>query len=182
MKTKFPKASVCFLFMQMLIAPATAQEVKEYVTKTNAEKIKKEIQVLQAPITAGGFGDGHGKSPVLTDRTHVPDTFALVSFYINDVGTVREGPYSISSYWITPEGGNIVANQLEKQVMASLKESFQKQGVILLTPSEFLDTPQKQKYYYETFVPKVSKLAKFLSNIETKKCRHIRRGRPLPPL
>ncbi len=147
---------------------ANAQQVQEYVSNTSKDKIRKGIQITQKPVVAGGFGDGHGRNPVLTNRSQVPDTIGIISLYINDFGTVKEGPYSISSYWISPDGGNQIANTLVQQVMAPLKEAFRKQGVVLLDPTEYLNTPAKRKYYYDTFTPKVSRLAKFLSNIETK--------------
>mgnify|MGYP003577665543 CR=1 FL=1 len=168
MKRNIFRFRLLFALAFTLPALAFGQEVKEFVSTTSKEKILKNIKIMQKPVDAGGFSDGHGRTPVLVDRSQVPDTVALMSLYVNDYGTVKEGPYTISSYWITAEGGNEVANQIERQVILPLKAAFAKQGVTLLTPGEYLDTPAKRKYYYETFAPKVSKLAKFLSNIETK--------------
>jgi hypothetical protein len=69
---------------------------------------------------------------------------------------------------MTPQGGNAIADHFEKQTVAVLKEQFQEEGKILLTPNEFLDTKAKQDYYFKTFSPGISKMAKFLSNIENK--------------
>lgn len=168
MKTNhFKRLQMMCIIMQFVPVVLIAQGIQEYASKTSKDKIKKSILVAQSPVTAGGFSDGHGRNPVLTSKDQIPDTIALITFYINDFGTVKSGPYTISSYWLGSNGGNVVANELERKSVQMLKESFSKQGIVLLTPSEFLNTKEKRDYYYKNFSPKASKMAKFLSNVET---------------
>lgn len=169
MTVKFSRwIGLVFLIACLVPVVGFSQGVREFVDKTSVEKISKSVTMAQKPVTAGGFSDGHGRNPVLTSKTQIPDTVGVVSFYINDVGTVNYGPYSVSSYWISPDGGNTIANKIEEETMQALKDRFREAGIVLLTPKEYLNTPAKHEYYYNTFKPKVSKLAKFLSNIETK--------------
>ncbi len=170
MKTKHLTAFLILVLVAVSSALVAQSTIKEFVEKTGKEKIKKSVIVTQSPVTAGGFSDGHGRNPVLTNTSQIPDTMALVSFYINDFGTTEHiKNISISNYWITPEGGNLVATQIEARTINALKASFLKEGIVLLTPQEYLNTPAKRDYYYNKFVPKVSKLGKFLGDVETKK-------------
>ena len=75
---------------------------------------------------------------------------------------------SITYYNLSGEAGNYFANEIYKRSVAALKEKFKQQGAVLLTPEEFLNTKEKKDYYYKEFVPKVSKLANFLSGLENK--------------
>ncbi len=148
------------------------KSMKEYVEKTGKEKIKKGI-VMPAgtyPQTAVGYSDGHGINPLLTSVKQLPDTVALITFHIYDIGTSNHVKnISITYYSLSEEGGNIMANKMLDASIARLKEAFGKQGVVLLTPDEFLNTKEKRDYYYTMFAPDISKLGKFLSGIETNK-------------
>lgn len=146
------------------------KSIKEYVEKTGPEKIKKNIVMGPGnePVTAGGFADGHGKNPVLITKSQIPDTVALITYYIYDVGTEVKGGNYIYSYSLSSSGGNYFANKLHNEGIKKLKEEFRSKGIVLLTPEEFLNTPQKKNYYYKEFIPQISKLGSFLSGIETK--------------
>ena len=159
----------------ILLIPAcqvfAQKTIKEYVEKTNREKIKKNI-VMPAgstPQTAGGYSDGHGINPLLTSVKQLPDTVALITMHIYDIGTSNHiKNVSVTYYSLSEKGGNKMANLIAESSVNQLKEAFKKQGVVLLTPDEFLNTEEKRKYYYNTFTPGISKLGKFLSGIETK--------------
>lgn len=163
--------SSMMLFSQMVFGQKT---IKEYVTKTDSEKIQKSIVMEGLPVTksAKSFKDGHSKWPLLTSTDQLPDTIALITFHINDLGltTYTKGYYAtfIDNVNVGEEQGNIIANEMYKQTILTLKEEFAKRGVVLLTPSEFLNTPEKKSFYYKEFTPKVSKLGKFLSNVENR--------------
>lgn len=165
------KTILACTFLAVSVLVQAQKSIKEYVEKTGKEKIKKNI-VMPAgsyPQTAGSFDDGHGINPVLTSVKQLPDTIALVTFHIYDIGTSNHiKNVSITYYSLSEKGGNLMANAMLKASIASLKESFKKQGVVLLTPDEFLNTKEKREYYYKTFQPNISKLGKFLSGVETK--------------
>jgi hypothetical protein len=145
--------------------------ISEYVSKTGVEGIMKSIVMGPGfePVTAGGFGDGHGKNPLLTSTNQIPDTVALVSLYIYDIGTTTSGSGYITYRFVSENGGNQLSNEIYNQSIKTLKETFKKNGVVLLTPEEYLNTPEKLKFYNNEFVPAISKLGNFISNIENKK-------------
>jgi hypothetical protein len=151
---------------------ALAQKsVKEFVEKTDAEKIKKSIVMGPGfqPTVAGSYDDGHGKNPLLWSTDQLPDTIALITYYIYDIGTSNTiKNVSITHYSLTETGGNVVANAIYASTIEELKKACQAQGVVLLTPDQYLDTQEKRDYYYKTFTPKISKVGNFLSGLETK--------------
>jgi hypothetical protein len=158
----------------LLIAlPAFAQKsIREYVDKTDSEKIKSSIVIGLRPVTAAGYGDGHGSTPLLTSKNQIPDTIALVSFYIYDLGsyTVSQGGNVVATTYtsVSEKGGNILANEILSKSIADLRAGYLRNGIVLLTPEEFLDTEEKRNFYYNEFVPNVSKMGNFLSNLETR--------------
>lgn len=169
MKLKAPLLYIAFV---LSAGSSLAQKtIMEYVEENDKEKIKKSI-VMPAgsyPQRAGGFSDGHGINPVLTSTKQIPDTVALITFHIYDIGTSNHiKNVSITYYSLSEKGGNQMANLISSNSIAQLKEAFKKQGVVLLTPDEYLNTKEKRDYYYNTFSPSISKLGKFLSGIETK--------------
>jgi len=154
----------------------TAQKsIKEYVVKYNFEKIKKSIamDVFTRPATQKSFKDGHGKNPYFSSKDQLPDTIALITFHINDLGfseSWRDYFYVYTKFYsVSKSGGNKIANEIQKQTIATLKEQFKKRGAVLLTPNEYLNTPEKIAFYNDEFAPEVSKMGKFLSNFENRK-------------
>jgi len=166
---------LCLLSVVLISQLVFAQKtIKEYVTKTNPEKIKKSIVLEGLPVTksAKSFRDGHSKWPLLTSTDQLPDTVALVTFHVNDLGvtTYTKGSYVtfIDNVNVGEEQGNAIANEMHRHTIASLKEEFAKRGVVLLTPTEFLNTPEKISFYYDEFSPQISKLGNLLSNVENR--------------
>lgn len=161
---------VFVLVLTMFASASYAQKsIKDYVEKNSVEKIKKDIKISIVPQTAGGFDDGHGSTPVLTSVSQLPATIALASFHIYDIGTSNHiKNVSITYYSLSESGGNTMANKLLNSTISKLKESLKAQGVELLTPDQYLDTKEKRDYY-RSFEPTISKLGKFLSDIETKR-------------
>jgi hypothetical protein len=173
MKTATRILSVICLFG--FIQTGVAQKsVKEYVTKTKKEKIQKSIVVIGQPVSSSvkSFQDGHSKWPLLTSKDQLPDTVALITFNISDLGLTSSWANDYARYTeyfsLSETGGNLVANEMLSQTIGTLKEEFRKQGVVLLTIGDILDTQEKMDYYYSGFTPTVSKLGKFLSNVENR--------------
>jgi hypothetical protein len=172
MLTFSTKPAILFLlFLVTLSSVSQAQKsVKDYVERNNSEKIKKDIKIGIVPQTAGSFDDGHGSTPLLTSVSQLPDTIALASFHIYDIGTSNHiKNVSVTYFSLSESGGNIMANKLLNSTLSKLRESFKAQGVVLLTPDQYLNTKEKKDFYYKTFEPGISKLGKFLSDIETKR-------------
>ena len=156
----------------MLFAQKTIQE---FVAKTGTEKIKKGIlmDAFTVPATHKSFKDGHGKNPYFSSTEQLPDTIALITFHINDLGFTDSWSNDFyiyyKSYAVSKSEGNEIANDIQMQTLEGLKEEFKKRGAVLLIPSEFLDTPEKIAFYNDEFIPQVSKAGKFLSNFENRK-------------
>ncbi len=146
--------------------------IKDYVEKNSRESIMKDIQMPAGcqPTTAKSYDDGHGKNPLLFYKTQLPDTVALATMYIYDLGSTYTSEHAHWLYtetnFVSAAGGNYLANEILKVALDDLKESFRKQGVVLLTPNEYLNSPQKREYYYTSFKPQMSKIGDFLSGIE----------------
>jgi len=168
MKTLIKLLSIlCFLLCnQMIVAQ---KSIKDYVTKNSNEKIKKSIVTPGKPATHKSFKDGHGINPYFSSTKQLPDTIALVTFHINDVDALRKisGVYE-DLQKVSSKGGSSLANKIQIQTIASLKEAFKKRGSVLLTPEEYLDTEEKREFYYNAFSPEVSKLGRALTNLENK--------------
>lgn len=162
-------AAICFT--QYTVAQ---KSVSEYVEKNNPEKIQKSIFLDGQPVKSGpkSFRDGHSKWPLITSHDQLPDTIALITYNVGDLGYFTSWKSNThlykESFCLTDEGGNMVANAILAETLTALKEEFLKNGVVLLTPEEFLDTPEKHQYYYYDFEPTVSKIGQFLSNLENK--------------
>jgi hypothetical protein len=90
-------------------------------------------------------GDESGRGPVPYYRAlgAPPKRVALLSFYAYDGG--NEGVFINSS--ATAKGVQLVANELYAVGFGPIKEAFAAVGMQLLTPDEFLDTPEKRKAY-----------------------------------
>lgn len=155
--------------------------IKEIVDKTGRDKIKKNLMKQFTGMFC--FDDGHGMNPYLTSNDQIPDTIALITFYVFDPGVstvsssktthgatgITTTSTSVYSYKLSEAGGNYFANQLHKESIDKLKATFKAHGIVLLTPDEFLNTPEKRDFYYNQFQPQVSKLGSFLSGLEQKR-------------
>lgn len=64
------------------------------------------------------------------------------------------------------KGGNAVATLIEVKTMKSLKGAFTKRGTTLLTPREYIENTTEFDFYFNSFTPEISKVGKFINNIE----------------
>lgn len=155
-----------FTLAIIVVSVHSQSPIKEYFDKKGIEGISKQIVIGGEPITANGYDDGHGRNPYLTSKNQVPDTLALITFYIYDVGVEYKSGNTIYSYSLSEKGGNYLANNIHKSAIEKIKESYKKIGIVVLTPEEYLNTPEKIKEY-NNFKPALSKLGNFLSGLES---------------
>jgi hypothetical protein len=90
-------------------------------------------------------GDESGRGPVPYYRAlgAPPKRVALLTFFVYDGGD--EGIFVNTS--TTTNGVQLVVNELYAAGFGPIKEAFAAVGMQLLTPDEFLDTPEKRKAY-----------------------------------
>lgn len=139
--------------------------IKDAIDKKGKEKIKKTIDKIVGPYA--GNDDGHGMNPYLTSEKQIPDTVALITFYVYDKGTTEYHQLYLTTYSLSEKGGNYFANKFHQESISKLKESFKNQGIVLLTPDEYLNTNEKRNFYYKQFIPQISKMGSFISGLET---------------
>jgi len=104
-----------------------------------------------------GSPNGSGPVPYLRALSAPPKRVALVSFYVWDSGNETGSVYNTVIKWsssktVTAKGRDHVVNALYAAAIKPMKDGFAANGIQLLTPTEFLDTPEK-KAAYESFVP-----------------------------
>ncbi len=173
---KYLKHNAFIIFMLICSQFVFGQKtIEKYAEKYDGKKLQKKIAVdaLSRPATGKSFRDGHGRTPYLSSTDQLPKTVALITFNIRDLGDVEVNKLAnmITYNSLSENGGNMVANDIHNQTIDGLKEKFREMGAVLLTPKEFLDTPEKIEFYYNEFEPEVSKLGKFLSRIEDRGTR-----------
>ncbi|MBK9477264.1 MAG: hypothetical protein IPN99_00070 [Bacteroidetes bacterium] len=116
----------------------------------NADKIKVKYDFPRE----GRNSNGGGYSANMDLLKSKPKKVALISYYLYDPGKgkVQGGTYTGSvttSVWRTSDIiGQTQINGFYGESIAALKSSFKDNGVDLLTPDEFLDTPEKSDFYY----------------------------------
>lgn len=130
----------------MLQACAGVRTIKQATLETEA--LKESIEFDQ--IEDDGRKDGKGYVPRLSAMGSPPKKVALVSFYVIDepekTGSARSGS---SSFALTEESMTAVANELYKLSIGPLKTNFKANGMELLEPKDFLNTPEKKAFYDE---------------------------------
>lgn len=127
---------------------------KKYGADADAIAGKMKLNLMSM-----GHGSPKGTGPVayLPALGGLPKRVALVSFYVWDSGNETHSVYNTTIQWsvtksVTGSGREHSANALYEAAIGPMKNAFAAQGVQLLTPSEFLDTPEK-KAAYESFTP-----------------------------
>jgi len=151
---------ICFLvFLSMYLSTALAQNsFIEYVEKTGKPKIIKQIQ--RSIPNHYAREDGMGMGPYLT-RMEQAGPIALVAFNLNSESyqtTTKTTWLSITySLSLSKEGGNAMANHFHEAAIAKMKARFLKEGISLLTPSEFYSGNKERAGYYTQFEPERTK-------------------------
>ncbi|MFY0652409.1 MAG: hypothetical protein JXQ96_10265 [Cyclobacteriaceae bacterium] len=99
-------------------------------------------------------GGGWSVNPNVLGK--VPKRVALVTYYLEDPGTSKE-KQSATSYsgflWSTPvEKANEHVKGFYDQSIDALVQAYDKYGMELLTPDQYLDTDEKKEFYKNFYV------------------------------
>lgn len=101
----------------------------------------------------GANGGGYSLDPTML--TKPVQKIALVTFFLEDPGTALNG-----SLWrATDELGQKFIDGFYKQGIDPLVQKFKSEGIDLLLPNQFLDSPEK-KEFYKNFVVEHTSLKK----------------------
>ena len=146
-------------FNIQIFAQSDFAEATEEVSKIKARQ--------DFPLEGRPSKNGTGWSTNVTLLDNMPKRVALVTFYLEDPGmsdSKKQSGATATTYtgslWRTSDA--LCQSHVEGFYNASigdLKAGFEKMGMQLLTPDEFLDTQQKKDFYY-SFVPQHGGLKK----------------------
>ena len=126
---------------------------------SDATKLAEDVKINMMNGDGNGLESGKGLVPYLKALGGPPKRVALVSFYVWDCGNKKESSYRLYGgdyvyrvdntrrISVDAEALDILANELHDASLGSLKEAFGSVGMQLLSPAEFLDTPEKRQAY-----------------------------------
>lgn len=159
---------------------SNAQGSFDEIAKLNDKAFSKAAKNQHPPK-----GDKRGQSGPYwaAFNGQIPRKIALVTFYVYDkpfseiqksshneymIGSEGVGLYEVTTYTkytknLTKDGASVIASDFFDQCRDSLVKSFSDRGVQLLLPDQFLDSPEKQKYYND-FEPEISGIFKGMLN------------------
>lgn len=106
------------------------------------------------------------------DPNYIPDLkkVGLVCYFLVDQNIIDVGAKGWSYDNLTLAGSKSFVQEFYDRSLPVLTESFQQAGISLLTPDQFLDTPEKKEAYAnaEIEISKLSKIAGKLTSFFTK--------------
>lgn len=131
---------------------------------SDAAALAGDVKINMMNGDNDGLASGKGLVPYLKALGAPPKKVALVSFYVWDCGNKKEASYRIygGNYTyhvnntrrisVDDEAIDRLATELHDAAIGPLKEEFAAVGMQLLTPAEYLDTPEKAQAFETTKV------------------------------
>lgn len=145
-------AALAALVALTIGATAQAQGAFAKEVGTDPAALVKDVDLSLANGNGDGMESGRGPRPYLQALGGPPKRVGLVSFYVWDCGNKRENLYNpVYRYRFTQtttdNAASAFASQLADRSVEPLRKTFAGFGMTLLTPQEFLDTPEKRSAY-----------------------------------
>ena len=146
------------LWMTAAAVPALAGPF-EAELGSDAAKVAEDVKIHMMNGDNAGLESGNGLVPYLKALGAPPKRVALLSFYLWDCGNKKESSYRMyggnyvysvnttRSHSVDAHEIDRLAAELHDAGIGALKEEFAAVGMQLLTPDEFLDTPDKRQAY-----------------------------------
>jgi hypothetical protein len=159
------KKSLSFISFALLLAACSAPKLSSLAKKESLEG-KAKLDFNQDKIRESG--KGFAVNMKYLDA--LPKKIALVSVYVDDPGLTKvSGTNSTGKTYTTTNTGSAAASAYATEFLTnggleSLKTTFKKYDMEILTPTEFLTDDDKKQYYNE-FVVQNSKLNELGSKI-----------------
>ncbi|MEQ8238769.1 MAG: hypothetical protein RIA69_06135 [Cyclobacteriaceae bacterium] len=177
------------MFILLLTCSLSAMAQSDFTKETaDITKIKARQDF---PLEGRPSKNGTGWSTNVSLLPEMPKRVALVTFYLEDPGMSDQKKTSSTytttysaSLWATDAGtAGLHVSEFYNASIDELKTGFEKMGMELLTPDQYLDSDEK-KEFYNGFVPQHGGLKK--EKTTTKKLSaagtlQIARPRPTPP-
>jgi hypothetical protein len=126
---------------------------------TDPVKLSQAVKLSMMNGDGDGAESGKGPVPYLKALGAPPKRVALISHYVYDCGNHKEKSYRFyggdyvyrvdTNRSINVDAADIdkLATELHDAGIAPLKQAFAAAGMDLLTPAEYLDTPEKKAAY-----------------------------------
>jgi len=161
----------------LAVMPAWADGAFESELGSDVARIVDDVKISMMNGDNDGLESGRGLVPHLKTLGKPPARVALVSFYVWDCGNKKENSYRIYGgdyvYRTTTTRKRsvasgevaVLANELHDASIGTLKEAFAGVGMQLLTPAEFLDSPEKQEAY-GSFKAEIGGMGSFLLGLQ----------------
>jgi hypothetical protein len=147
--------------LSLTLAAASAAVAGPFADKLGTDPVKLAGDVKLSMMNGDGDGAASGKGPVPYYKAlgGPPKRVALLSYYVYDCGNKKEKSYSLyggdyvyrvnnsRSINVATEEMGKLATELHDAGIEPLKQAFAAVGMQLLTPEEYLDTPEKKAAY-----------------------------------
>ena len=151
-----------FLFSACSLSPSKL----EHLSGSTAADFSKQ---LYSDFEQSGNQDGTGPHPYLPALKHAPKNIGLISFYIESAPHKKVNPYA----FVSTDGSNKFADGLFENGLKSLKQTFAKVGMNIITPKEFAKNDQHQFTYIQYNANNLEKLMTRLKSISPKQSNEL---------
>lgn len=151
--------STAMLTLSIVAAPAAMAGPFQEELGSDAAKLASDVKLSLMNGDGDGAESGRGPVPYFKALGAPPRRVALVSYYVYDCGNHKEKSYRIyggdytyhvdtrrSSSVASDEIGRL-ATELHDAGIGPLRDAFALVGMQLLTPAEYLDTPDRKAAY-----------------------------------
>jgi hypothetical protein len=137
------------------------------------DQVKKLMRYDFPPEDLNKNGNGYSINPAFLAKP--VQKIALVTFYLQDPGTLNAS----APYRVTDETGQKFIDGFYNQGVDALVQQFKAEGIELLLPNQFLDSPEKKEFYktYEvehTSVMKEKTLTEAMYNGKTSSIERLK--------
>jgi hypothetical protein len=181
--------SSCVAVLSLLVVAGSAAAGGSFQEELGSDPAKLAGDVKLSLMNGNGDGaeSGRGPVPYFKGLGGPPKRVALISYYVYDCGNHKEKSYKFYSsnytYRVDSRRSSKVAadeisqlaTELHDAGVAPLRQAFAAVGMQLLTPTEYLDSPEKKAAYADTKV-EAGGMAGLFGALQSKEATHWQWG------